>query len=583
MSTDSPKSDTARHDQLEAQVNLLLRRERELTDAQLRLEHAVERSVALQKIGQFLIASESREQALEYTAKSLVADMSFERSLVVLRNDVTLAVVASCGYSREGQASLQAPTTPEVLEKVFIAAREAKEGQLILGSESAERFDQNVMDVLGMSTFLVAPLVEGDTAIGFVAAGYSALKAPMYAETLWLSDRDALWFSALANQVSSMNINSKLIASLRERTDELHAEQARLHASIDSLSLGFVLIDAGGVMVLKNQALDTIVKGGQGPLVTVAGLAAALPNTDLIKGIEQVQRERAKLNMKSVDLGSRVLRVLLAPVVAQGAEDSPVLGVVILFEDITEETLLDRSKDEFFSIASHELRTPLTAIKGNSSMILNYYKEALKDPTMREMILDIHEASDRLIEIVNDFLDASRIEQGKMIYRKESFALDKVVESVFYEIGEVARQKGLYLRLANDVKTLETLPKAFGDENRTKQILYNLIGNAMKFTEHGGLAVQIDDEGDVLKVLVTDTGRGIPEAAQKLLFRKFQQASDSLLTRDTTRGTGLGLYIAKQMTEGMGGHMALEHSEVGVGTVFSVTIPKADDTKSRPV
>jgi signal transduction histidine kinase len=84
-------------------------------------------------------------------------------------------------------------------------------------------------------------------------------------------------------------------------------------------------------------------------------------------------------------------------------------------------------------------------------------------------------------------------------------------------------------------------------------------------------------------VLVTDTGRGIPEAAQKLLFRKFQQASDSLLTRDTTRGTGLGLYIAKQMTEGMGGHMALEHSEVGVGTVFSVTIPKADDTKSRPV
>jgi signal transduction histidine kinase len=562
---------------------LLLRREKELTAAKIRLEHAVERNVVLQKMGQFLITSESREVGLEYTAKSLVAEISFEKSLVVVRDDVTLVVAASCGYSREEQAQLRAPAAAEVWEDVFAVVRRAREGQFIENARDEQRFRKRALAVLGMQTFLLAPLVEGEVVTGFVAAGYSEKNAAVYAETLWLTDRDAVWFSALANQVSSMATNAKLIASLRERTDELHAEQARLHASIDSLSLGFVLIDAVGTMVLKNQVLDTIVTGHKASMMTTADLATALPQVDLVQGIAQVLHERTKLDIKSIDLGSRILRVLLTPVMAQGARSAEVLGVVILFEDITEEKLLDRSKDEFFSIASHELRTPLTAIKGNSSMILNYYKDAVKDESMHEMLLDIHEASERLIEIVNDFLDVSRIEQGKMTYRKEEFALDQVVESVFYEIGEVAKQKGLYLKIADDAKTLEQLPRAFGDKDRAKQILYNLVGNAMKFTERGGITVQIDDDQEMLKVTVADTGRGIPPEAQKLLFRKFQQAGNSLLTRDTTRGTGLGLYISKLMAEGMGGRMVLEHSVVGEGTTFSVTIPKAHEETLTPV
>jgi K+-sensing histidine kinase KdpD len=115
----------------------------------------------------------------------------------------------------------------------------------------------------------------------------------------------------------------------------------------------------------------------------------------------------------------------------------------------------------------------------------------------------------------------------------------------------------------------------YGDVNRIKQILYNLIGNAMKFTKHGSVTINCLIQARRLKVTVTDTGPGIDAAGQQLLFRKFQQTAQSIITRDDTRGTGLGLYISKLLIEHMGGQIRLEHSEVGKGSTFSFTMPFA--------
>jgi CheY-like chemotaxis protein/anti-sigma regulatory factor (Ser/Thr protein kinase) len=245
--------------------------------------------------------------------------------------------------------------------------------------------------------------------------------------------------------------------------------------------------------------------------------------------------------------------------------------VVILIEDITEKEVLDRSRDEFFSIASHELRTPLTAIKGNTSMIMDFYAEALKDPELKSMVYDIHESSTRLIDIVNDFLDVSRLEQGKVSFTYEAVALEEIVEGVMYEMRAVLKEKKLSLEFNH--KTLGNLPKIWTDKNRLKQILYNLVGNATKFTEKGSISIDVQPEKTHLRVRVIDTGRGISTENQKLLFHKFQQANTSLLTRDTTRGTGLGLYISKMMAEMMDGEMGLEKSEEGKGSVFYFTVP----------
>jgi len=121
---------------------------------------------------------------------------------------------------------------------------------------------------------------------------------------------------------------------------------------------------------------------------------------------------------------------------------------------------------------------------------------------------------------------------------------------------------------------MATMPAVYADKNRVKQIIYNLLGNAMKFTEHGTITIDARIQGKKLKILIVDTGPGISAAEQRLLFHKFQQSTNNFTTRES-RGTGLGLYISKLLSEQMGGRISLDHSEPGKGSTFAFTLPIA--------
>jgi len=368
-----------------------------------------------------------------------------------------------------------------------------------------------------------------------------------------------------------------MAANLQASSAKLQEEHTKLEASINSLDVGFLMIDTSGGVVM-NPAVRTILGSTDSTATqtwTLAQVDEKLGESiGLKEAVDEAISKQAPSEHKAVDYDSKILHIFVAPIVTGSQDTAAVLGAVVLIEDITQQRVLDRSKDEFFSIASHELRTPLTAIRGNARMILDYYEPDIKDDDMRSMLQDIHLSSVRLIEIVNDFLDVSRLEQGKMVFKTEAFAIDKIIEQVVYEMGVVLKEKNLYL---NRTKyTLGELPEVWADPDKVKQIIYNLVGNAVKFTETGGVTIDVAPEKDVLKVMVSDTGRGIPADKQALLFHKFQQANDSLLTRDTTRGTGLGLYISKMFVEKMGGKLNLEKSEEGKGTTFSFTIPTAN-------
>jgi signal transduction histidine kinase len=163
-----------------------------------------------------------------------------------------------------------------------------------------------------------------------------------------------------------------------------------------------------------------------------------------------------------------------------------------------------------------------------------------------------------------------------MQYNFEVFSLDKIIESILYELGGLSRSKGVELRfLDKENFKLHALPEVYGDKNRVKQVVYNLLDNAMNYTEKGSVTISIQTLPDYLKVVVSDTGRGMTPESQQLLFHKFQQTGSSLFTRDTTRGTGLGLYISRLMVEQMHGHIQLESSTPGKGSTFSFTIPIA--------
>ncbi len=373
-----------------------------------------------------------------------------------------------------------------------------------------------------------------------------------------------------------------------ERTKQLNEVTARLEASLGSLPFGFAIIAAkDDHVVYHNQSLARLLhltSSTDTPrMVTFEMLektAAEFSGSfDMMKYIRDCEKSQQSIE-RSATFGPAFFRFIFVPI--QGSDtQTKTTGTVMIVEDITEAKILERSKDEFFSIASHELRTPLTAIRGNAALLLQYYKDIFKDPALHAIVDDINTSGARLIEIVNDFLDTSRLEQGKLTFNLQEFSLDKVLEQVIYEMGTVLREKNLYCKVDDRIMRLDSLPTVFADPDRAKQILYNLIGNAAKFTDTGGISVGAQVEEDHLKVLVTDTGRGIPLKNQQLLFRKFQQAGDSLLTRDSTRGTGLGLYISKLLAEGMQGLIGLESSELNKGSTFFFTLPIADSTKLK--
>ncbi len=374
-----------------------------------------------------------------------------------------------------------------------------------------------------------------------------------------------------------------------ERTEELTNAKTKLTASISSLPIGFVMVDdSHHISFLNKKSLD-ILGMTANEINSSEDIFNKFPKDSNLHELHKAfhKENKSVLVEGEVDYGSKTLKISFVPIsnilpISQSNEKASNLGSILLFEDITEAKILERSKDEFFSIASHELRTPLTAIRGNISMIQDYYPDAIKDPELNTMIDDIHKSSTRLIRIVNEFLNVSRLEQGKMIYDLKPIELDTLITETVTDYKAGSEVKNISL----EYTPLPNLPKVICDSDKVREIIINLVGNALKFTDKGGIKITTEVLQGFVKVLVSDTGRGIPLKQQSLLFHKFQQAGSSLFTRDTVSGTGLGLYISKLMAEGMHGELKLESSVEGQGSVFSFTLPidtgevtKVDNTK----
>jgi len=365
---------------------------------------------------------------------------------------------------------------------------------------------------------------------------------------------------------------------LKDQNEQISHEQARLAFSINSLALGFILTEGTDTVVTINGAVTVLLELPKSPSLedpapyNFATLANALsPSFDWKSAVATCFTTRDVVSKRDIFFKDRYFDVFISPIVVHHPE-TRTLGTVTLIEDVTEERNLQRSKDEFLSIASHELRTPLTAIRGNASLLqLMIGKETLAaNSQLPAMIEDIHSSSIRLIEIVNDFLDISHVEQGKVDYHLEPFSIKEIIEEVAKETSSLLTEKSLTLRIEGQ----ETLAVQ-ADRNRIKQVIYNLIGNAIKYTETGGITVSLAEESGSAVIRFTDTGHGIPAELQTLLFHKFQQAHQDMYTRDTAKSTGLGLYISRLLVVGMGGTLDLEWSRKDVGSTFILKLPLA--------
>jgi signal transduction histidine kinase len=224
-----------------------------------------------------------------------------------------------------------------------------------------------------------------------------------------------------------------------------------------------------------------------------------------------------------------------------------------------------KAKSNFLANMSHELRTPMNAILGFVEMVLD---EIYGDvpPHLREPLTDVQTNGKHLLRLINDVLDLSKIEAGRMELVLAEYSVHDVVETVRTSLQSLALEKGLGFVAAAD----DNLPIGVGDGKRITQCLMNLVGNALKFTRHGRVAVWVEQQGKNLLYRVADTGIGIPEEELENIFAEFQQV-DTAITREFS-GTGLGLNITKKFVELHGGRIWVE-SELGKGSTFFFTIP----------
>jgi PAS domain S-box-containing protein len=355
-------------------------------------------------------------------------------------------------------------------------------------------------------------------------------------------------------------------------------EKANLQALLTGIGDGVVACDSKGKIIFINKAAEEQLQYKPEEIEGKTIFDICKVVNDQMKPIEEFSKPLymglKERNIITTDPGLdyNYLRkdgtifpvsITISPVLKEGKIE----GSITVFRDVTKERQLEKMRDEFVSIASHELRTPLGAIKAFTSMIMQG-DYGIVNTSLLDPLADISTAVNRLILMVNGLLDLTRIKAGKMNFNIVQFELNKVISEMVIELRPLVMQKGLGLV---EIKSEPLTVK--GDPERIKQILTNLIGNALKFTPVGSITISVTKEEKFARVRVKDTGVGISKENQKLLFGKFQQIGTSL--KDRPQGTGLGLYLSLQIIRKMGGELFIEESEVGKGSTFAFTLPLA--------
>ena len=236
---------------------------------------------------------------------------------------------------------------------------------------------------------------------------------------------------------------------------------------------------------------------------------------------------------------------------------------------------LDKQKSEFISIASHQLRTPLTAIRGYISLALEGAYGKVQGTPIEDIMNKMYTIDLRLSQLVEDLLNVSKIEAGKVQYKWENVTLEPVVSELYDMFTVLAEKKGLKLHFNKPESVLPTMKI---DVNKIKEILSNLIDNAIKYTEHGSVTIHIEQDATVARIVIEDTGIGISKEDVDRLFGKFIRTETT--QKMDSGGSGLGLFVGKTFVEGHGGRVYATSEGVGKGSSFIVELPLVNPNAS---
>ncbi|HEX9006890.1 MAG TPA: ATP-binding protein, partial [Bacteroidota bacterium] len=365
-------------------------------------------------------------------------------------------------------------------------------------------------------------------------------------------------------------LNDLLERKVADRTAELRVEMERLETVLTSMAEGIVVTDRDNRVILFNPAaqklFDTvphrIVNRSVDELHELSGFAGLADYLASIGsgGISATVRE------EELEVNGKRLRVSLSPL---QDETEGFAGLVMSVRDVTIEEAVDRMKTEFISTVSHELKTPLTSMKGSLQFILGKGKQ-LTD-TERELLSVCLRNTDRLIRLISDILDISRIEEGRLELNLRPASIGTLATYASEEIRPLAMSRGI--TIINEIG--DDVPPVYGDHDRLVQVITNLLSNAVKFSPQGKvITVSAVREGNYVAVSVADCGTVIQWSDRDKLFKKFQRLEGS--ETGTRGGTGLGLAICKEIVERHHGRIYYQTGVTG-GNVFTFTVPVCEE------
>jgi GAF domain-containing protein/anti-sigma regulatory factor (Ser/Thr protein kinase) len=390
---------------------------------------------------------------------------------------------------------------------------------------------------------------------------------------------------AIAGQVSVAINNAHLYELIRDQAERLGSmlrreqeDASRSQAILEAVADGVLVTGANNRITFLNNSAENILDLEAGrvvgqPLDVFAGLfgkaAGSWMQTIRTWSESPSKYQKGETYAEQLDLqNGRIVLVHLAPVILQ----NDFLGTVSIFRDITHEVEVDRLKSEFVATVSHELRTPMTSIRGYTDVLLMGAAGALNE-NQSHFLNIIKNNTERLNILVNDLLDVSRIESGRVTLSPQALDLREVAEDVIEDVLRRSQEENKPMALSLDAP--RKLPPVYGDMERVRQILSNLVFNSYHYTPENGtitVHIQILNGGGQVQVDVEDNGVGIAREDQERIFERFYRGEHPLVL--STPGTGLGLSIVKQIVEMHKGKIWMNSSGIpGEGSTFSFTLP----------
>jgi PAS domain S-box-containing protein len=564
--------------------HLVEERTQELAEAMWKLTEERDRVETLYRITSQLSATLDLDHVLNLALKLIVDAVGAERASILMAKSESGKLIYRAALGEDEKLPLGGiPTRFSSGEGLAGWVVEYRKSAIVPDIHQDPRWVKSRSNNEGKyRSALAVPLVVGDQVLGALLLFHTQLDH--------FNEGHLRLVETAAIQVANAINNAELYRLIFDQAERLgntlkaqKVEATKSQAILEGVADGVLVADADGQVILFNAAAERILglpreKALGRTINEMLGLYGSQAKDWMEKIVGWARRSETYTSEEylaaQLEIGDSVVSVHLAPVQMEGNE---FLGTVSAFRDVTVEVEAERAKTEFVSTVSHELRTPMTSVKGYVKLLLMGAVGRLTDE--QQNFLSIVDTNvNRLTTLVNDLLDISRIESGRMAISPQVMRVEEVIGQITRELETRATDQGLTLWRS----VPSTLPKVVADPDRVAQVLTNLVANACNYTLPGGeVTVSARAVGDEVRVSVQDTGIGISPEDQEKIFDRFFRADDEVV--QNASGTGLGLPIVQSLVEMQGGQVWVE-SEPGQGSTFTFTLPVADpELQATPI